>query len=69
VTPEVGVLVPETDDRQALAASLAAAVEQAVDEDWKATKGPVAETYARETFSVVGQVSALLEAVDRLTAP
>jgi glycosyltransferase involved in cell wall biosynthesis len=67
VTDEVGVLVPETDDRQELAASLAAAVNQAVDEDWKATKGPVAETYARENFSVVGQVSRLLETVERLS--
>ena len=30
VTPEVGALVPETDDRQALAASLAAAVDRAL---------------------------------------
>jgi glycosyltransferase involved in cell wall biosynthesis len=68
VTPEVGVLVPETDDRQALAASLAAAVQKAVDDDWKATKGPVAEVYAKENFSVVSQVSKLLEEVDRLTS-
>ena len=67
VTPEVGVLVPETDDRQALAASLADAVGRAVDENWKQTKGVTAETYARENFSVVGQVSKLLETVDRLT--
>jgi glycosyltransferase involved in cell wall biosynthesis len=69
VTPEVGVLVPETDDRAELAASLAAAVDTALREDWKQTKGPVAETYVREKFSVVGQVSALLAEVDRLTAP
>jgi glycosyltransferase involved in cell wall biosynthesis len=68
VTPEVGVLVPETDDHQALAESLAAAVDRAVTEDWKRTKGPVAETYAKENFSVVGQVSRLLSEVDRLTA-
>jgi glycosyltransferase involved in cell wall biosynthesis len=68
VTPEVGVLVPETDDRQALAESLAAAVTRAVDDDWKATKGPVAQAYAAQNFSVVGQVKKLLEAVDRLTA-
>ena len=67
VTPEVGTLVPETDDRQELAASLAAAVTRAVDEDWKQTKGPVAEVYARENFSVVSQVSELLAEVDRLT--
>jgi glycosyltransferase involved in cell wall biosynthesis len=67
VTPEVGVLVPETDDRQELAASLAAAVDRALDEDWKRSKGPVVEAYARENFSVVHQVSELLAAVDRLT--
>ena len=69
VTPEVGVLVPETDDRAELAASLAAAVDTALDEDWKRTKGPVAEAYVREKFSVVGQVSELLWEVDRLTTP
>jgi glycosyltransferase involved in cell wall biosynthesis len=67
VTPDVGVLVPETDDRVELAASLAAAVDRALDEDWKSSKGPVAETYVREKFSVVGQVSALLAEVGRLT--
>jgi glycosyltransferase involved in cell wall biosynthesis len=69
VTPEVGVLVPETDDRQALAESLAAAVTRALDEDWKATKGPVAQAYAQENFSVAGQVSKLLKSIERLTAP
>jgi glycosyltransferase involved in cell wall biosynthesis len=67
VTPEVGVLVPETDDRAALAASLAAAVNRAIDENWKQTKGAVAAAYVREKFSVTGQVSALLAEVDRLT--
>jgi glycosyltransferase involved in cell wall biosynthesis len=67
VTPEVGVLVPETDDRAELAASLAATVNQALDEDWKHTKGPAAEAYAKENFSVVGQVAKLLEEIDRLT--
>jgi glycosyltransferase involved in cell wall biosynthesis len=65
VTPEVGRLVPETDDREELAASLAAAVISAVDEDWKGAKGPTAEAYATANFSVVSQVSKLLEAVDR----
>ena len=67
VTPEVGVLVPETDDRAALADSLVAAVDRALDEDWKQAKGPVAAAYAREKFSVVRQVSDLLTEVDRLT--
>ena len=60
--------MPETDDRQELAASLAAAVDRGVDEDWKGTKGPVAEAYATENFSVVSQVSKLLAEVDRLTS-
>ncbi|HZN73697.1 MAG TPA: glycosyltransferase [Micromonosporaceae bacterium] len=68
VTPEVGLLVPETDDRQELAASLAAAVVRAVTEDWKGAKGPTVEAYAKENFSVVTQVSKLLTEVDRLTS-
>ncbi|MEJ2861002.1 glycosyltransferase [Actinomycetospora flava] len=68
VTDEVGVLVPETDDRQALADSLAAAVERSFAEGWKDAKGPEAARYARDGFSVVKQVSDLLAEVDRLTA-
>jgi glycosyltransferase involved in cell wall biosynthesis len=68
VTPEVGTLVPETDDRQELARSLAAAVTTAVEEDWKHSKGPVAQAYVQEKFSVAKQVSDLLTAVDRLTS-
>lgn len=68
VTPEVGVLVPETDNRQELAASLAAAVVRAVEENWKGSKGAVAEAYATENFSVVSQVSKLLDEIGRLTA-
>jgi len=67
VTPDVGVLVPETDDRAALAASLSATVTRAVEEGWKARKGPVAAAYAADRFSVTGQVSSLLEQVDALT--
>ena len=68
VTDEVGVLVPETDDRQALVDSLVGAVDRALDEDWKHAKGPGAAAYARDHFSVVRQVSDLLSEVDRLTA-
>ena len=68
VIPAVGTLVPETDDRQALAESLAATIVAAVEEDWKQTKGTAAESYASQHFSVIGQVTALLEAVDRLVA-
>ena len=35
VTSEVGTLVPETDDRTALAAALAEAINRALDADWK----------------------------------
>jgi glycosyltransferase involved in cell wall biosynthesis len=68
VTPEVGVLVPETDDRAALVRSLTAAVDRALADEWKRTKGPTAETYAKANFSVVSQVAKLLAEVDRLTA-
>ena len=67
VTSEVGVLVPESDDPTALAASLADAVRLSLDADWKTTRGPAAAHYARERFSVTGQVSHLLAEVDRLS--
>jgi glycosyltransferase involved in cell wall biosynthesis len=68
VTRDVGVLVPETTNREELSASIAAAVIRAVDENWKAAKGPSAEVYAAGNFSVVSQVSKLLAEVDRLTS-
>ena len=67
VTDEVGTLVPETDDRQELAGSLAATVERSLDEGWKQAKGPEAARYAHDRFSVVTQVSGLLSEVDRIT--
>jgi glycosyltransferase involved in cell wall biosynthesis len=69
VTSDVGTLVPETPDATALAASLADAIDEALTADWKSTRGPVAAHYARDRFSVTGQVSHLLAEVDRLTAP
>jgi glycosyltransferase involved in cell wall biosynthesis len=66
VTPDVGVLVAESDDTGTLAASIAAAVQTALAENWKATKGPTAAARARRDFSVAAQVQALLDAVDRL---
>ena len=68
VTSEVGVLVPETTDPAALTASLAEAIDQALAADWKGTRGPVAAQYARNRFSVTGQISHLLAEIDRLTA-
>lgn len=66
VTPDVGALVPETDDKDALATSLADAIRLAIRDGWKAKKGAHAAAYARKNFSVVAQVQALLDAVDRL---
>jgi len=68
VTSEVGTLVPETDDRSVLAATLAEAINQALVGDWKTTRGPVAAQYARNWFSVTGQVAHLLAEVGRLTS-
>ena len=68
VTSEVGTLVPETNDPTALAASLAEAINQALTADWKRTRGPVAAHFARNRFSVTGQVTHLLDEVDRLTS-
>ena len=55
-------------DRNALAAAMAEAINRALDADWKTTRGPVAAQYARNRFSVTGQVSHLLAEVDRLTS-
>lgn len=66
VTPDVGTLVPETDDRPALATSLAATIQQTISENWKADKGKIAATYAEQNYSVATQVKNLLDAVDRL---
>ena len=69
VGPEVGHLVPETDDRgwRSLGHS-PTTIERAVDEDWKQTKGPVCATFAETNFSVVRQVENLLRSVRELTA-
>lgn len=67
VTPDVGTLVPETEDRGDLATTLAAQISSALRERWKATKGAIAATYASEKFSVRQQCADLLAGVDRLT--
>jgi glycosyltransferase involved in cell wall biosynthesis len=67
VTSEVGTLVAESDDRGELAEHLAEAIRVALDADWKSTRGPIAARYARNRFSVTGQVAHLLADVDRLT--
>lgn len=60
VIDEVGTLVPETDDINQLAASLADAVTTALSQDWKTTKGPAAMAHAEGNFSVRRQVDQLL---------
>ncbi|MEZ5930552.1 MAG: glycosyltransferase family 4 protein [Alphaproteobacteria bacterium] len=65
VTPDVGMLVAEADDIDSLAETLAEAIQTAIAEKWKATKGPTAAARARQDFSVTAQVQALLDAVDR----
>ncbi|MGI9596073.1 MAG: glycosyltransferase [Acidimicrobiales bacterium] len=64
VTDAVGGLVPEAEG-EALVQSLVAKVEEALGEDWKATKGPVAAAYAKATFSTSRQCEDLLAALDR----
>jgi glycosyltransferase involved in cell wall biosynthesis len=66
VTSDVGRLVPETDDKAALASSLAETIGLAISDQWKTKKGPKAALLARRDFSVVAQVQALLNAVDQL---
>ncbi|MDH3662508.1 MAG: glycosyltransferase family 4 protein [Alphaproteobacteria bacterium] len=66
VTSDVGMLVAETDDTEAMAVSLAEAIRSAIIEGWKAKKGPTAAARARRDFSVVAQVQGLLDAVDRI---
>ena len=66
VTSKVGHLIPETDDGEALAAHLAETIQTAIKENWKTEKGPVAAVQARQNFSVLAQVEALLAAVDQL---
>ncbi len=65
VTPEVGALVPETEDIEALAVSLADTIQGALADNWKADKGRLAARYAQENYSVLNQVKTLLEEVDR----
>ena len=62
VTPEVGALIPETDDQTELVNSLADMIQTAIQKEWKACKGETAAKTARENFSVLTQVTKLLEA-------
>ena len=68
VNPDVGVLVPETQDINALAASLAANIKTSLDSDWKHSKGPIAAAYAKRNFSVRQQCTRLLEGIDRMAS-
>ena len=69
VNPDVGLLVPETQDMNALAVSLAASIKTSLDTDWKHNKGPLAAAYAKRNFSVLQQCTKLLEGIDRLASP
>ena len=62
VTDAVGGLVPETEGDDLINA-LVEAIGQALSDDWKTTKGPVAATYARQNFSTVKQCQDLLASV------
>ncbi|MEE9416421.1 MAG: glycosyltransferase family 4 protein [Acidimicrobiales bacterium] len=66
VTNEVGALVPETTDRSALALSLAAAVREAIADDWKTTKGADGARMVRSRFSIASQTANLLAEIAQL---
>ena len=66
VTPEVGDLVPETQNQSELAASLVRSIKTSLDDDWKHSKGHRAAEYAQQNFSVARQCASLLEGIDRL---
>lgn len=68
VTPEVGFLVPETEDRSKLVISLAQAIKTSLSDDWKQSKGPGAAEYAQQNFSVLQQCTRLLKEFDRLAS-
>eukprot|EP00929_Paragymnodinium_shiwhaense_P076598 TRINITY_DN3939_c0_g1_i7.p1 TRINITY_DN3939_c0_g1~~TRINITY_DN3939_c0_g1_i7.p1 ORF type:complete len:513 (+),score=179.17 TRINITY_DN3939_c0_g1_i7:69-1607(+) len=66
VNPEQGVLVEEEDEWRSeagakrLGKKVAAAVETAIKEDWKKTKGPGCVKFVEENFSTTAQCSAML---------
>ncbi|CAE7315015.1 mshA [Symbiodinium pilosum] len=66
VKPEQGVLVEEEDDWRSeegakkLGSKVAAKVSQAIDEDWKKTKGPGCVEFVTKNFSTVAQVEGML---------
>ena len=66
VTNEVGGLVSESEGEE-LVGSLLAKIKQALDEDWKVSKGPVAANYVYHQFSVAKQCEDLLNGLDRVS--
>jgi len=68
VTAASGELIAENADGRRLAAALAEAVERALREDWKSSRGGAAAELALARFSVRGQCERLLAAVDRRIA-
>ena len=65
VTNEVGGLVPESEGEE-LVKSLLNKINQALNEDWKSDKGPVAANYVYENFSVNKQCGDLLESLSKI---
>merc|ERR1712194_412812 len=76
VTPDVGELVaepPETKDLstvslgiETLGKTLAATIDRALEENWKATKGFASLKLAHDKFTVTAQVTQMLEDVKKL---
>ena len=62
VNDEVGTLVDEGTNEE-VAQRVCAAVQQALAEDWKKTKGPHCEQYALKRFSLTTQADLMLRFV------
>ncbi len=64
VTDAVGGLIPESEGA-ALVDSLVVGIGQALSQNWKASKGPAAASYAKANFSTSRQCRDLLAALER----
>lgn len=63
INEAVGMLVPDTDADDELSTSLAIAIAEALNTNWKASKGPIARGFVATNFQPVDQVARLLERV------
>lgn len=69
VTDATGGLVPECEGEQ-LVDALYQSIRQALADDWKQSKGPVAAAYARDNFSTMTQCEDLISALtDQVNQP